>query len=108
MQRNARLLRVDGRSEFFFFISFVLLLTFLVQLQCSKDPEDRLILAERTMDKYLLSGSPKEINLSHEVRVPLEALAAKLKRQLLSDFPASTFQPVFIEVDQRGTKQKLI
>ena len=48
--------------------------------------------------QYLDRGAPKEINVSHEVRVPLESMSAKLKRGLLPDCLPEVFTPSFNEV----------
>ncbi len=55
-------------------------------------------MAERLFEKYLDRGSSKEINLSHEVRVPLDSVGARLKRGLLTDCLPDTFTPAFNEV----------
>jgi hypothetical protein len=39
-----------------------------------------------------------EINLSHAVRVPLEALGAKLQRSLIADCSADEFEAAYQEV----------
>lgn len=81
----------------------------------SRDAEDRLILSERLFSSYLRVGCSKgecvgrtmleklthvwpEINLSHAVRVPLEALGAKLQRELLEDCTHAEFEAAFQEV----------
>lgn len=84
--------------RFFVCVCSDLLRSFVCKISSSKDAEDRLILAERIMEKHLDPGASKEINLSHETRIPLEALGAKLKRSLLSDCLPEVFAPAFNEV----------